>query len=178
MLVIRLTRTGKAHDPHYRIVVQEKRSKLNGKSIDIVGHYHPAHPGKQLVVDQDKVRMWLAKGAQSSDTVTNLLVKVGVLDASKKVHNFYTPKPKEDAPAAEKAPAVAAEVPEEVMEEAAVAEEVAVAEEAATETEAEEDVTAEEATPEEDTKEEDAAAPADDTEVAEEATPETEEKVA
>lgn len=145
MLVIRLTRTGKAHDPHYRIVVQEKRSKLNGKSIDIIGHYHPAHSNKQLVIDQDKARSWIAKGAQSSDTVTNLLVKVGVLDESKKVHHFYTPKavetPQEAAPAPanEESEAPAAE---EVVTEDAAAEDAteeasdsALTEEATTSTE-------------------------------------------
>ncbi len=149
MLVIRLTRTGKAHDPHYRLVVQEKRSKLNGKAIDIVGHYHPAHPAKELVVDQDKVRAWLAKGAQTSDTVTNLLVKVGVLTEAHKVHNFYTPKPKEEAPAKAE---VSAPVAEEEIAEAADVEETQVEESTAEEV-AEVEATAEEA-PEEPATEE------------------------
>jgi small subunit ribosomal protein S16 len=109
MLSIRLVRTGKTHSPHYRIVVQEKRSKLNGGSIAIIGHYHPASKDKLLVVDQDQARHWISKGAQASDTVTNLLVKVGVLDQSKKVHHFYTPPAKaEAAEVAEKTPEVAA----------------------------------------------------------------------
>lgn len=129
MLAIRLTRTGKKHDPHYRIVVQEKRSKLNGKSIDIVGHYHPAQAGKLVVIDKAKVEKWMSVGAQPSDTVTNLLVKEGILDKSRTVHHFYTPPVKEEAaPAAEKAEAateeVATEESAEVAEEAA-AEEVA-----------------------------------------------------
>ena len=114
MLAIRLTRTGKTHAPHYRIVVQEKRSKLNGKSVDIIGHYHPASADKLLVIDKEKAKMWLDRGAQASDTVTNLLVKEGLLDASKKVHHFFTPTKKEEvaavteeaaAPAQEEAPA-------------------------------------------------------------------------
>jgi small subunit ribosomal protein S16 len=101
MLSIRLTRTGKVHAPHYRIVVQEKRSKLNGKTIDTIGHYHPAQAGKLLVIDKEKAAKWLSVGAQPSDTVTNLMVKDGILDPSKKVHNFFTPVKKEAAPAAE-----------------------------------------------------------------------------
>lgn len=123
MLSIRLTRTGKAHTPHYRIIVQEKRSKLGGKAVDYIGHYHPADKDKLLVIDKDKARKWLAAGAQPSDTVTNLLVKDGVLDKSRTVHHFYTPTKKEvvaEAPAAK----------EEVKEEEVVAEEVP-AEEAA-----------------------------------------------
>ena len=96
MLAIRLTRIGKIHAPHYRIVVQEKRSKLNGKVVDTIGHYHPVQTGKLLVIDKEKAEKWLKLGAQPSDTVTNLMVKEGILDASKKVHNFFTPTKKEE----------------------------------------------------------------------------------
>jgi small subunit ribosomal protein S16 len=128
MLAIRLTRTGKIHAPHYRLVVQEKRSKLNGKAVDIIGHYHPAQKDKELVVDTEKAKHWISKGAQPSDTVTNLLVKAGVLDASHKKSNFYTPKAKEvvaeevgaETPVTEEA---AAEAPAaEVAEDAPAAE--------------------------------------------------------
>jgi small subunit ribosomal protein S16 len=136
MLSIRLTRTGKTHAPHYRIVVQEKRSKLNGKSVDIIGHYHPASPDKLLVIDKEKAAKWIGLGAQASDTVTNLLVKEGILDASKKVHHFYTPAKKEvaeAAPVAEEpvAAEAAAEEPEAVANEEApaVEEEIAATEE-------------------------------------------------
>ena len=81
MLSIRLTRTGKVHSPHYRIVVQEKRSKLGGKVVDLIGHYHPADTGKLLVIDAEKAKHWMTKGAQASDTVTNLMVKEGILPA-------------------------------------------------------------------------------------------------
>lgn len=92
MLSIRLTRTGKIHSPQYRIVVQEKRSKLNGKAIANLGHYHPDHTDKLLVIDREETEKWLAKGAQPSDTVTNLLVKEGILAKEMKVHHFFTPK--------------------------------------------------------------------------------------
>ncbi|MEI6477709.1 MAG: 30S ribosomal protein S16 [bacterium] len=146
MLAIRLTRTGKINAPHYRIVVQEKRSKLNGKSVDIIGHYHPAQADKLLVIDKDKAEKWLKLGAQPSDTVTNLLIKDGIMDKSKKVHHFFTPtKPEEkkEEPvaevAAEEAPVAEAEVAAEetAPETEAVTEEAAPAEEpAAEETEA------------------------------------------
>lgn len=117
MLVIRLTRTGKVHSPHYRIVVQEKRSKLNGKALAILGHYHPAQADKQLVVDKEQAEKYLQQGAQPSETVNNLLVKAGVLDKSKKISLHFTPKPKEQAAA----PAPAAKETAEEGVEAAVA---------------------------------------------------------
>lgn len=125
MLVLRLTRTGKAHEPHYRIVVQEKRSKLTGKAVDQIGHYHPATT-KELVIDEEKAKLWLSRGAQASDTVTNLLVRAGVLGEDKKVHNFFTPvvpEVVEEAPVAEVAPEVATE--EVATEEAPTEETVA-----------------------------------------------------
>lgn len=114
MLVIRLTRTGKIHAPHYRIVVQEKRSKLNGKVVDSIGHYHPAQAVKSVFVDKEKADHWLKLGAQTSDTVTNIFVKEGILDKKHKVLHFYTPKPKEEKVREEKKP-----VAEEVVEETA-----------------------------------------------------------
>lgn len=126
MLSIRLTRTGKVHSPHYRIVVQEKRSKLNGKSIDIVGHYHPAQADKLLVVDKEKIDKWLSQGAQPSDTVTNLLVKQGILPEERKIKHFYTAAPKAVEPTPE---APTAEEPvAEVAPETTTTEEPAVAE--------------------------------------------------
>lgn len=125
MLAIRLTRTGKIHAPHYRIVVQEKRSKLNGKVVDSIGHYHPAQPGKLLVIDKEKAEKWLKLGAQPSDTVTNLLVKDGVLDASRKVHSFFTPTKKEEKVEKVKEEAVAEAVVVEEPKEEVAAEEVA-----------------------------------------------------
>ncbi|MCC2631679.1 MAG: ribosomal protein [Patescibacteria group bacterium] len=131
MLSIRLTRTGKIHAPHYRIVVQEKRSKLNGKSIDIIGHYHPAQAGKLLVIDKEKAEKWLKNGAQPSDTVTNLFVKQGILSEDQKVHHFFTPT-KTEIPAAKEAPEA---VVEETVAEEAVATEETAPEEVAAETE-------------------------------------------
>jgi small subunit ribosomal protein S16 len=120
MLSIRLMRTGKSHSPHYRIVVQEKRSKLTGKSVDQIGHYHPADAKKLLVINKDKARSWLAAGAQPSDTVTNLFVKEGLLGKERKVTHFYTPKPKEAV--AEKA--IETPVVDEKIEESATEAEI------------------------------------------------------
>ena len=125
MLAIRLTRTGKIHAPHYRIVVQEKRSKLNGKTVDVIGHYHPAQAKKEVVIDAEKAKKWLGLGAQPSDTVNNLLVKEGILPEDKKRHGFFTPTKKEEpATAVEIAPETAAaeEASETIPEEVAVAE--------------------------------------------------------
>lgn len=144
MLSIRLSRTGKIHAPHYRIVVQEKRSKKEGKSIDIIGHYHPAQASKELVIDKEKAAKWLANGAQPSDTVTNLFVKMGILDKSRKIYPFIAPKEVVAEVKAEKAPEAKEAKTEEVVKAEEVAAEEAVIEEmAAEETKEESEVEAE-----------------------------------
>ncbi len=76
MVKIRLKRLGTKKRPYYRIVVQDVREPRNGKTIDEVGIYHPIETvEKQISFDADKVRNWLGKGAQPTDTVRRLLNK-------------------------------------------------------------------------------------------------------
>lgn len=71
MLKIRLTRTGKKHEPHYRIVVTEARSKRDGKSAAQIGHWHPTED--KLVLDKKAYSEWIDKGAQPTPSVRNLV---------------------------------------------------------------------------------------------------------
>lgn len=71
MLKIKLTRFGKKHEPHYRIVVAEDRSKATGAPAAILGHYHPI--SKSLTFDKELVTQWIKKGAQPTDKVRRLL---------------------------------------------------------------------------------------------------------
>lgn len=71
MLMIRLSRTGKKHRPHYKLVVCEKHSKRDGKNVALLGHWDPAQ--KKLVVDRNEYQNWLTKGAAASPTVRKLV---------------------------------------------------------------------------------------------------------
>jgi small subunit ribosomal protein S16 len=63
----------------YRIVVADKESPRDGRFVEIIGSYDPrAEDAKQIIVDTDKARAWLAKGATPSDTVQALLKRAGV----------------------------------------------------------------------------------------------------
>ena len=73
MVKIKLSRTGKKHQPSYRIVVVEAKSKRDGEYLENLGHYNPVT--KELVFDKTKVDAWLAKGAQPTLTVRALLKK-------------------------------------------------------------------------------------------------------
>jgi small subunit ribosomal protein S16 len=79
MVVIRLARFGKKHSPQYRVTVADHRRWLNGKCIEVIGHYNPNPQGqeKEFSVDMEKVQSWIAKGAQPSDRVKSLLRKSG-----------------------------------------------------------------------------------------------------
>lgn len=73
MLKIRLSRTGKKHEPHYRIVVLETRSKRDGKIVEQIGEWHPKQ--NDLKIQKENFESWLKKGARPSETVRNLYVK-------------------------------------------------------------------------------------------------------
>lgn len=77
MLRIRLRRVGKKKQPIYRVVVADSRSPRDGKYVEKVGLYNPLTNPPTINVDQDKVREWMRKGAQPSDTVGKLLKRVG-----------------------------------------------------------------------------------------------------
>ena len=71
---IRLKKLGTKKRPFYRIVVIDRASARDGRTIDEVGVYHPIEAeDKQLRFDAEKVREWVSKGATASDTVRKLL---------------------------------------------------------------------------------------------------------
>ena len=70
---LRLARVGSKKNPIYRVVVADSRSPRDGKFIEIVGRYNPQHEPSLIELDEDKVKDWLAKGAQPSESVRRLL---------------------------------------------------------------------------------------------------------
>jgi small subunit ribosomal protein S16 len=73
---IRLKRFGTKKRPYYRVVVMDSRSPRDGRTIDEVGLYHPIEAeDRQVKLKEDKVKDWLSKGAQPTDTVKKLLNK-------------------------------------------------------------------------------------------------------
>ena len=80
---IRLTRVGAHKQPSYRVVVADGRSARDGRSLETLGHYNPRTEPVEFVVDADKAKAWMAKGAQPSDTVLRLLRQAGIVPAAK-----------------------------------------------------------------------------------------------
>jgi len=76
---IRLRRVGRKKVPLYRIVVAEGTAPRDGRFIEVLGTYDPrAKDEKQVTLDADKAKAWLAKGATPSETVGALFKKAGV----------------------------------------------------------------------------------------------------
>ena len=81
-VVIRLARAGTKKRPVYHVVVADSRFPRDGRFIERLGHFNPLLPKDneaRLKLDMDKVKAWLAKGAQPSDRVTRFLDAAGVL---------------------------------------------------------------------------------------------------
>lgn len=75
---IRLRRVGRKKQAEYRIVVIERTKARDGRFVEVIGHYNPRRNPIVLVVDLEKARGWLAKGAEPTHTVRSLLKKAGV----------------------------------------------------------------------------------------------------
>jgi small subunit ribosomal protein S16 len=75
---IRLARVGSKKNPIYRVVVADARSPRDGRFIEIVGRYNPQTNPSTIDLDADKVRDWISKGAQPSDTVRRLIKAKGI----------------------------------------------------------------------------------------------------
>jgi small subunit ribosomal protein S16 len=75
---LRLTRVGGKKDPIWRVVVADQRSPRDGRFIENVGQYNPQTDPSTITLDEDRVRAWLAKGAQPTETVRKLLKIKGI----------------------------------------------------------------------------------------------------
>ena len=75
---MRLTRVGSKKNPIYRVVVADSRSPRDGKFIEIVGRYNPQTQPSTIELDEAKVKDWMEKGAQPTDSVKRLLKAKGL----------------------------------------------------------------------------------------------------
>lgn len=76
---IRLKRTGKKKAPSYRVVVADARSPRDGRIIENIGWYNPLVEPSAIKIDEEKALAWLKNGAQPTESVTQLLNRVGIM---------------------------------------------------------------------------------------------------
>ena len=75
---LRLTRIGSRKNPVWRVVVADQRSKRDGRVIETVGHYNAQTDPSTITLDEQRIRDWLARGAQPTGTVKKLLHTQGI----------------------------------------------------------------------------------------------------
>ena len=76
---IRLARHGAKKRPFYRIVAAQNEAPRDGRFLEVLGTYNPLTEPATIEVKADRVKDWLGRGAQPSDTVRSLLRKSGAL---------------------------------------------------------------------------------------------------
>jgi small subunit ribosomal protein S16 len=100
-LKIRLTRIGTRHQPHYRIVVAEARSRRDGDPTEVLGSYDPRAKGSQVKVDLARVDYWLSKGAKPTESLHAMIKRA----------RRSAPPPETEAAASASEPEDAADAP-------------------------------------------------------------------
>lgn len=125
MLKIRLQRTGRKHEPTFRLVLTDsKNSTKSGKFLEILGSYDPRNKD-QAVFKADRIKYWLSQGVKVTDTLHNLLINRNIIEGKKiNVLPLKTPIKKEGAPeVAPVTPAASTPTPEAVTAPEVVVEE-------------------------------------------------------
>jgi small subunit ribosomal protein S16 len=95
MLKIRLQRIGRKNDPSFRVVLTDsKNSTKSGRFLEILGTYNPKtkEDSQQKVLNGERIKYWMSKGAQCSGTMHNFLVHDKVIEG-KKVNVLPKKKP-------------------------------------------------------------------------------------
>ncbi len=80
-LKIRLARHGAKKRPYYRVVIADARAPRDGRYIERVGSYNPMlakDDENRVILDADKIKEWLAKGARPTERVARFLGAAGL----------------------------------------------------------------------------------------------------
>jgi small subunit ribosomal protein S16 len=139
MLAIRFERVGRKNKAQFRVVLQEHRIAPGGRHIAVLGSYDPHQ--KKAVLKTDKIKEWISKGAQVSNSVYNLLIKEGAIEGKKRAIKMKKPEVKTPTEPEKKEEEKTEKPKDEVKAEEAKSEEPVA--------ETKEEVKAEEAKPEE-----------------------------
>lgn len=111
MLMIRLQRVGRIHEPTFRVVlVDSKRSTKSGQALEILGNHDTRKAKNNSNVDAERIKYWISKGAQLSDTMRNLLISKKVI-TGKKVNALPKKRPIKKAEGTEASEVVTTEAP-------------------------------------------------------------------
>ncbi|MBD0280805.1 MAG: 30S ribosomal protein S16 [Thermoleophilaceae bacterium] len=93
---VRLTRVGSRKNPIWRVVVTDQRSPRDGRFIETIGHYNPQTEPSTIAIDEERLEHWLARGAQPTGTVKQLIkaqAKAGAVVAEGPAQPAAAPEP-------------------------------------------------------------------------------------
>jgi small subunit ribosomal protein S16 len=113
-VVLRMARAGTKKRPFYHIVVADSRAPRDGRFIERLGYFNPLLPKEnkeRLKVDFEKIKAWLAKGAQPSDRIMRFLDAEGIRKREPRKNPEKAVPRKERKAQAEAAKAAAAAAP-------------------------------------------------------------------
>ena len=68
---------GGKKNPIWRVVVADQRSPRDGRVIETIGRYNAQTDPSEIVLDTDRLKYWLDRGAQPSHTVKKLMRAAG-----------------------------------------------------------------------------------------------------
>ena len=71
----KLTRLGSKKHPFYRVVAATDETRRDGRPLEFLGYYNPMKDPIEVKLDADKIKEWLARGAEPTDTVRSLIKK-------------------------------------------------------------------------------------------------------
>ena len=80
-VVIRMMRAGAKKRPFYRIVAADSRRQRDGRFLEILGHYDPLTKPYTFKINEDRVKAWIANGAQPSEQAASLLRTINIVAA-------------------------------------------------------------------------------------------------
>jgi small subunit ribosomal protein S16 len=100
---IRLARVGATKRPSYRVVAIDGRKPRDGRALEILGYYDPLTDPATVTLEDERIRDWISKGAQPSETVVKLLRQNGLDAKGQAAESVEAPKPKARKAAAKSA---------------------------------------------------------------------------
>lgn len=102
-VAIRLTRVGATKRPAYRVIAIDKRRSRDGRALEILGFYDPLTEPATVQLNGDRIKDWIGKGAQPSETVVKLMRQAEAVAsdavAEKPKRPTRSPKPSKKAQA-------------------------------------------------------------------------------
>ncbi len=83
---------GKKKFPTYRLIISENGRDTHDRYLELLGTFNPHEKENQFKPVTERITYWLSKGAQTSDTVHNMLVNAGIIKKAEKKKMVFISK--------------------------------------------------------------------------------------